>query len=73
MLDWKDCKAVERDPAKLSGTWVFSNTRIPVIALFENIEDGATTRQFEEWFPGVTEQQINEVLEFASKSLNVIS
>jgi uncharacterized protein (DUF433 family) len=33
---------------------VFKGTRIPVAALFENVEDGASIDQFLEWFPGVT-------------------
>ena len=46
--------AVERSPARVSGAWVFRGTRVPVKALFENLEDGATLDQFLEWFPGVT-------------------
>ena len=32
------CPAVERDPQKMSGVWVFRGTRVPVSALFENPE-----------------------------------
>ena len=32
-------------------------TRVPVAALFENLEDGAQVAQFVEWFPGVTIEQ----------------
>lgn len=42
MSSWEECQAVERDPAKVSGAWVFANTRAPVQALVENLEDGAT-------------------------------
>ncbi len=45
---------MERVPGKVSGAWLFRNTRVPVRALFENLEDGATVTQFLEWFPGVT-------------------
>lgn len=69
MLDWTTCKAVERDPQKLSGAWVFRSTRIPVSALFENLEGGATVDQFLEWFPGVTREQIDAVLEHAVRSV----
>ena len=41
MLDWTQCAAVERVPGKVSGAWVFKATRVPVRALFENLEDGA--------------------------------
>jgi uncharacterized protein (DUF433 family) len=72
MLDWTSCPAVERSPEKVSGAWVFSGTRVPVKALFENLEDGATIDQFLEWFPGVTREQALAVLEFAEASLATV-
>ena len=63
MLDWFSCLAVERVPGKVSGAWVFRGTRIPVTALFENLEGGATIDDFLTWFPGVTRQQVEAVLE----------
>ena len=41
MTDWERCPAVERRPGKLSGAWTFAGTRVPVSALFENLESGA--------------------------------
>ena len=55
MTNWEQCTAVERDPDKVSGAWVFRETRVPVSALFENLKDGATVEQFLEWFPGGAE------------------
>lgn len=69
MLDWSQCAAVERIPGKVSGTWLFVGTRVPVKALFENIEGGATVDEFLEWFPGVTRAQVEAVLEHAQRSL----
>ncbi|MCI0748066.1 MAG: DUF433 domain-containing protein [Verrucomicrobia subdivision 3 bacterium] len=69
MLDWNECSAVERVAGRVSGAWVFKGTRIPVRALFENLEDGATVDQFLQWFPGVTKEQALAVLEHAEKSL----
>jgi uncharacterized protein (DUF433 family) len=69
MLDWNACPAVERSDAKVSGAWVFRNTRVPVKAFFENLESGATIDQFLEWFPGVTREQAKAVLEFAERTL----
>lgn len=69
MLDWRECPAVERDPAKVSGAWVFRGSRVPVRALFENVEGGATIDEFLEWFPGVTRGQVEAVLEHAARSL----
>lgn len=69
MLDWLSCPAVERDPQRVSGGWVFRGTRVPVSALFENLEDGVEITQFVEWFPGVTIEQVRTVLDHAAKSL----
>ena len=69
MLDWKDCPAVERSPDKVSGAWVFRGTRVPVKALFENLEAGAKVDDFLVWFEGVSREQVEAVLEHASASL----
>jgi uncharacterized protein (DUF433 family) len=69
MLDWSQCPTVERGPGKVSGVWVFKGTRVPVKALFENLEDGARVDDFLAWFPGVTREQIEAVLEHAGRSL----
>ena len=71
MIDWSQCAAVERTPDTLSGAWRFRKTRVPVRALFENLESGATIDQFIEWFPGVTRDQALAVLAFAEKSLAI--
>ena len=73
MLDWRKCPYVERRPERVSGAWVFVGTRVPVRALFENIEGGATVQEFLEWFPGVRGDQVEGVLEFASASLETAS
>lgn len=54
---------VERDPLKVSGAWVFRGTRVPVVALFENLKDGASVDEFLEWFPGVTRIQVETLLD----------
>jgi len=70
-LDWADCPAVEQDPQRVSGAGVFRGTRIPVAALFQNLEDGVSLTEFAEIFPGVTTEQIQLVLEhFASERPN---
>jgi hypothetical protein len=46
MINWSQCPAIERIPGKVSGAWLFKNTRVPVKALFENIEGGATIQEF---------------------------
>ena len=69
MLDWSRCDAVERTPDRLSGAWAFKGTRVPVRALFQNLEGGATVDLFLEWFPGVTRQQVDAVLDHTARSL----
>lgn len=68
-LDWSQCPAVESVPGRLSGAWVFKDTRMPVSAVFENLEAGATIAEIGEWFH-LTEEQITTVLEFAARSLD---
>jgi len=69
MIDWQQCPAVERVPGKVSGAWVFKGTRVPVRALFENLEGGARVEEFLEWFPGVTRGQVLAVLKYAESTL----
>ncbi|MCR6643588.1 MAG: DUF433 domain-containing protein [Terricaulis sp.] len=69
MIDWSQCPAVERSPEKVSGAWLFKGTRVPVKALFENLEGGASIDQFLEWFPGVARADAEAVLEHAQRSL----
>ena len=71
MIDWSSCPAVERDPERVSGAWLFRGTRVPVTALFQNLEDGVQLAEFVELFPGVTLDQARSVLEHASQSLEV--
>ena len=67
-LDWSQCPAVESVPGRLSGAWVFTDTRMPVSTVFENLEAGATIDEIMEWF-NVTREQIKTVLKFAARSL----
>ena len=69
MIDWSQCRAVERIPGKVGGVWLFKGTRVPVQALFENLESGARIGDFLEWFPGVTREQAESVIRHAGYSL----
>ena len=60
---------VERVPRKVSGVCLFKTTRVPVRALFKNLEGGATVNDFLTWFPRVTRGQVEAVLEHAERSL----
>ena len=67
-LDWSQCPVVESIPGKVSGAWVFKGTRMPVSAIFENIEAGMSIREITEVFD-VTEEEVKAVLHFATQSL----
>jgi uncharacterized protein (DUF433 family) len=67
-LDWSQCPAVESVPGRLSGAWVFRDTRMPLSAVFENLEAGASLEEIIDQFD-ITREQINAVLAFAASSL----
>jgi uncharacterized protein (DUF433 family) len=68
-LDWSQCPAVESIPGKVSGAWVFKDTRLPVSIVFENLEAGAAIDEIMAWFDSEREP-IVAVLEFAARSLD---
>ena len=68
MIDWSTCPAVEHDADGVSGAWLFRGTRVPISALFENLEDGVSASEFVALFPGVTLDQVRAVLEHAARS-----
>src|SRR5580700_7915401 len=67
-LDWSQCPAVESIPGKVSGAWVFRDTRLPVATVIENLEDLSVEEVMEQF--DVTREQITAVLEFVAQSLN---
>jgi uncharacterized protein (DUF433 family) len=67
-LDWSQYSPVESVPGRLSGAWVFKNTRMPVSTVFENLEAGVTIDEIAEWFD-ITRDQIVTVLDFAARTL----
>ena len=71
MTDWSKCPAVESNPEKKGGAWVFKGSRVPIAALFENLRDGATVHDFVEWFPGIELSQVQTVLQHEMESLSI--
>ena len=57
------------DSETMSGTPVFTGTRVPVQSLFDYIETGETIDEFLENFPSVKKKFAIQVLEMASKTL----
>ena len=68
MIDWSTCPAVECDPDKVGGAWVFRGSRVPIAALFENLEDDIAVGEVVALFPGVTLDQARAVLEHVARS-----
>ena len=66
-LDWSQCTAVESIPGKVSGAWVFRDTRLPVATVSENLEDLSIEEVMEQF--DVTRAQIAAVLAFVAESL----
>jgi uncharacterized protein (DUF433 family) len=67
-LDWSQCPAVESIPGKVSGAWLFRDTRMPVSIVFENLEAGMSVDEITEVFD-VTPEEVKAVLRFVSQSL----
>jgi uncharacterized protein (DUF433 family) len=68
MIDWSSCPSLELNPDWVSGAWVFRGTRVPVVALFENLENGVSINEFIELFPGVDLAHARSVLKHIAKS-----
>lgn len=68
MIDWSSHSAVEQDPARVSGAWLFRGMRVLVAGLFKNLEDNASVQEFVDWFAGVTMTQARVVLKYAARS-----
>ncbi len=68
-LDWSQCPAVESVPGKVSGAWVFRNTRMPVQTVFDNLEAGMSVDEITEVFD-VTQAEVEAAIHFVSQSLS---
>jgi uncharacterized protein (DUF433 family) len=66
--DWSSCDQLESVPGKLGGAWVLKGTRMPVSAIVENIEAGASVDDLMEWFDGLDRAQVEQVLSFVAHS-----
>ena len=62
---WPDNLPVWSDPERLGGLPCFRNTRVPVEALFANLEDGVSLDEFLKAFEGVLREDAVAVLEYA--------
>ena len=53
---------IDRNPEKMSGTPVFSGTRVPIKHLFDYLESGESLEEFLDQFPTVSREQAVAVL-----------
>ncbi|MFC1707965.1 DUF433 domain-containing protein [Planctomycetota bacterium] len=60
---------ITRSEQVLSGAVVFANTRVPVQALIDYIEEGSSLGEFLDDFPTVSREHAIAVLELAKDSL----
>ena len=67
--NWPSDLPVWSDPARLEGRLCFRGTRVPVDALFANLEAGMNMDEFLEEFEGVTREQAVAVLEYARNTM----
>ncbi len=65
LKSWPDDLPIWSDPERLGGTPCFLGTRVPVEALFANLEDGVSLDEFLSAFEGVQREHALAVLEYA--------
>lgn len=51
------------NPERLGGTPTIYGTRLPIITLIDYLNDEASIKKFKEDFPGITDEQIQSVIE----------
>ena len=67
--DWETCPVVERDPGKLGGALIFRNSRMPVATVFENLKQGATIEEILAWYPGITREKVEAVIDHETREM----
>ncbi|MCY4364534.1 MAG: DUF433 domain-containing protein [Gammaproteobacteria bacterium] len=60
---------IDRIPAILGGTPVFTGTRVPIRILMEHLESGYDLSYFLEHFPSVSREQAVQLIELATEKL----
>ena len=67
LKDWSADLPIWSDPERLGGVPCFLHTRVPVEALFANLEDGVSLDEFLDAFEGVKREHALAILEYARK------
>lgn len=66
--DWADCLAVERIAGKVSGAWIFTESRLPLWAMYSEMASGTTVDEFVDWYYG-DKAKVIAVLDHEAKAL----
>ena len=68
-MTWADCPGVQRDPGRLAGAWTIEDTRMPIHIIFGNLATGASIKEITEWYEGITEDQVKNLLAHVARML----
>lgn len=66
--DWGSCTVVARAAGKVSGAWVFTDSRLPLWAMYSEMAAGTTIDEFVDWYCG-SKAKVVAVLEHEAKAL----
>jgi len=64
-IDWLACELIEQVPGKVSGRPIIRGTRILPDAIVNSYDAGETLDEIHEDYPGLSEAQIQRLMEFA--------
>ena len=64
-IDWLACELIEQVPGKVSGRPIIRGTRILPDAIVNSYDAGETLGEIHEDYPGLSEAQIQRLIEFA--------
>jgi uncharacterized protein (DUF433 family) len=70
MIDWRECRDVERVPGRVSGQWTVVGTRILATCVTDNAED-STPEEIDEMFPGLGVERARRIIEYARRHADV--
>ncbi len=65
-IDWSGCPLVEVIPGKVSGQPLLKDTRLPVMAIVENADDGLTSAEISDLFDA-PEDQVRAIIDYATR------
>lgn len=68
-LDWVAMRRRGECPRKDERSVGLKGTRMPVSAIFENIQAGTNIDDIMQWFDGLDREQVEAVIAFAARSL----